>query len=239
MIQAAYWAGLLAVFGIPVGALIWARRKYEIEVTWYGVAFLGGVAAVVTFVVFQILLQIYVAVLGIPANIDRATLFSSPHFLVFLPLAMGLTSEALKGGCIRVFHTQFSRSRWIGLGAAVGVGAGLLEAFMLLGPKTLMILNGEEPLDSVSLWLEARCLLNVGFHATLTPVLLYWAAQKKKVRGWLTASALHALALFLYQYLANVVGFVAPWLNPLILIATTAVALAILFSMGRWRGWPM
>ena len=236
---AAFWLFALAVLAAPLATLVAVRRRRELDSKWYGLAGLGGVALVLSYLARDILVRPYLLALGADAPETRAELFSPWHALVFFPLAGGVIVEVLKTYGVTLFSGSFTRSEWPVYAVAIGLGAGFLEAAIGLGSTAMTALGGNTELGADQFWLCLRYLFLIPFHAATAALAMYWIASGKRWLGWLLAGGLHALVLFALQLLQFRMGVEAPWLGAAAFAVGLAMAAGAVWGFNKRLGWPM
>jgi hypothetical protein len=228
----------LALFGSAAYLLIALRRRASLEPAWYALTFLGACAYVLTLMAKDVLFRLYRGLL-VPPDMSVSVFFGSWQGLVFEPVMTGFLLEGLKGVGVYLFHTHFTRTRWPLYAVSIGMGAGLVQAFHLLGALAWGAYLGGTGLPAGAPWLPVHMVGVVALEAAVAPLVLYWWAQDRRVVGWLLGGGVHALALLCLQVLEFVVGVRWPWLTPLVLLAFAGMAAGLLLAMYRRMGWPM
>ena len=80
MTEMVFWLGFVLVLVGPVVGLVVAQRRYQIDSLWYGLAFLGAVASVVSLLVRDLVFRVYAALAAIPEGISSNTIENAPAF---------------------------------------------------------------------------------------------------------------------------------------------------------------
>lgn len=234
MSELSFWLLGMLAFAVPTVGLVHARRRFELDSLWYGLAFVGGLAAIVALIGRDVAFRLWSSVVEVPATPDA--LFSSWQGLVFFPLAAGFITEIAKSYGVMLFHTQLTRSRWPLFGASVGAGTGLLEAFMLLAATAWMLLIGQVDASWTMSWMPIRLLFSVPFHAGLCALTMYWAAHGKRPLGWLISGSLHGLVLFALQWMQFRQGVESAWLGALVYAVGVALVASVLWGLVKRVG---
>ncbi len=184
--------GIAVCYVLPTaGVLILARGR---KGTWK--AFAMGAAA---FVVSQVLVRIPILQMVLPGFGWFAVMHLYPwRYGLFLGLTAGIAEETGRWIAVRCFLKGKDTMEH---GLAFGLGHGGIEAMLLVGPNMVaglvMVLVGQEslfPPDGLGVLVAGlERVFAMAFHVGASLLVMYGVRQKKALRYWSLAVALHTV----------------------------------------------
>lgn len=216
------------------------QREEPLGELWYGLVPVGAGAALVAFLVQMGAMLAYAGLAGLPAEMTRAEAVARWDVLLLNTALFGVTVEATKIAAVELFNTRLSRGDWPLFGLAVGAGAGIVQAVLVLGAASWTTLTTSDPVGVAQLWLLPQHVALVAMETALGGMALYRAAQGHRGQALLLAGGLHAVALTLPAVLAwsEALAPLVPALRTIIYAVAAAVAGVTLRHWVRRHGWP-
>ncbi len=234
-----FFLGVALVLVGSCALVVAIRRHMSLEISWYGLVVMGFGAAVAAYVAMMGAGLVY-AMVALPDALPRAALARRLDIILINTLLLALLLEGFKSYAIQIFDTSMTRGNWTLYGFAVGLGAGICQAFWLLGAQSWAIIAGLEVVQSRDLWLVGRTGALVAMEASLGALLMYWTARNHRAEAISGVGALHGLALMAPAILILTPAFsdAGTWIGIAAnLTAAAGAALALGWQVKR-RGWP-
>lgn len=235
-----FGTGVAGLLGLATLGLVLTRRALKLDTFWYALAALGAAAAVAATVAAMGVWLTWVWLAPVPAVLPRVELVARADVLIATTLLVAIFVELAKSYGVTLFHTRLNRGMWPVFGAAVGVGAGMLEAFWALAPSVWTLGWGMEVAETRHFWLIAQHGALIALEAACGALVLYETARDRRWLGVLEAGGLHGAALLTAALIPQLpsLDFGHSWLPTGALVGAATLAAAWVVAMIKHRGWP-
>ena len=233
--------GLALNLVAPWSLLRRLQRHWELESSFYGLVAVGAGAAMVAYLGSMGAWVGYQAIAPLPEALPRAELALRVDVLFFTTVLLGLTMELVKCYGVYMFHSRMVRGNLPLFGVAVGIGAGMLQALLVLGATLVTGLTGQEAIGLGAVMLTAEHLGLTFMHAILAALVMYRAAEGHRVQAIIFGGALHGAGLLLAKIVSNSgwLGEMTPVLSGPLYALVGVAGGVILWRWVKTRGWPM
>lgn len=237
-----FWAlvlGLLLVMGLGVGALVGIARRMSLDPSWYGLAVLGAGATVLAWMVMFGVLTVYTK-LVLPAQMSQGSLMRRFDVLLIVFVLFGIFLEGAKSYGVKAFDTTMTRGDWPLFGVAVGLGAGLIQAFWLPAARILALSGGVGGVSAQDFGLLLRGATLLPLEAVACSLVMVQVARNKRWQGVAWVGGAHGVVLMMPAVLTQLpaLGGAELWLGSVVNVLGAVVLGLVMWRQIKVQGWP-
>lgn len=236
--SALFIVGLLLNLVGPWVVAAWLRRRWELDAGFFGLVFLGAAAAVVAYLGAMGSWLAWLWVFPLPGAMPRLELVQRADVLILTTVVLGISMELVKCYAVELFRTRMTRGTLPMMGVGVGLGAGMLQALLVLGATFWAWLAGAASPGLEEVVLCAKHVALTGLHVAASMWVMLRTAEGRRLAAIAEGGSLHGMAL-LTAGLFALRGGSAALLGGVVLAGFAGAVGMMLWDRVKRRGWPI